>query len=72
MNSWYENDNFWEKWASYMFSPERVANTGYEVERIIQLLELRPGSHVLDVCCGTGRHLLELAGGVTASLVLIV
>jgi len=60
MSSWYEDDSFWETWARYMFAAGRMATTSYEAERIIELLELRPGDHVLDVCCGMGRHLLEL------------
>lgn len=32
-----------------------------EVERMIEWLDLSPGSHILDLCCGMGRHSLALA-----------
>jgi SAM-dependent methyltransferase len=32
-----------------------------EVEGIISLLQLEPGQKILDVCCGYGRHAIELA-----------
>ena len=32
-----------------------------EVEAIERLLELRPGSTLLDLACGQGRHLIHLA-----------
>ncbi|MDH4229860.1 MAG: methyltransferase domain-containing protein [Nitrospirota bacterium] len=35
--------------------------TRREVGRIIELLNLAPESRVLDLCCGQGRHTLELA-----------
>ena len=60
MSAWYQNDGFWETWARYMFPAALVENTGYEVDRAIELLQLQPGEHVLDACCGMGRHLLEL------------
>lgn len=35
-------------------------NTVQEVHMIIQALNLKPQDHILDLCCGQGRHLLEL------------
>ncbi|AKQ68290.1 methyltransferase, putative [Myxococcus hansupus] len=32
-----------------------------EVERTLRLLDLKPGASILDVCCGHGRHSIELA-----------
>src|SRR5436309_6714365 len=39
-------------------SPER---TEQEVEGIVKLLTLPPGSRILDLCCGHGRHAIPLA-----------
>ena len=38
--------------------PERTAQ---EAEQIVQRLALPSGSHVLDLCCGYGRHTIPLA-----------
>ncbi|RYZ41166.1 MAG: methyltransferase domain-containing protein [Myxococcaceae bacterium] len=37
------------------------ATAATEVEQALRLLELEPGASVLDVCCGHGRHAIELA-----------
>lgn len=36
-------------------------NTDAEVDFVIEHLKLKPGAHVLDVPCGTGRHSTALA-----------
>ena len=38
-----------------------AARTSAECDRILRLLESRPGSRLLDLCCGHGRHARELA-----------
>jgi 2-polyprenyl-3-methyl-5-hydroxy-6-metoxy-1,4-benzoquinol methylase len=43
-----------------MFSDERFAATPDEVSRIPALTQCTGGS-VLDLCCGPGRHSIELA-----------
>jgi len=58
---WHEDDTFWETWGPVMFSQQRLADSPAEVEKIVSLLGLRPGARVLDLCCGVGRHSLELA-----------
>lgn len=40
---------------------ENPDNTNAEVDALVELLELRPEDRVLDLCCGQGRHTLELA-----------
>ncbi len=37
------------------------AETAAEVDGIIRFLNLAPGARLLDLCCGPGRHSLELA-----------
>jgi ubiquinone/menaquinone biosynthesis C-methylase UbiE len=44
-----------------MFSEQRWERVPEEAERIIALLGIEPGASVLDLCCGPGRHSLELA-----------
>jgi SAM-dependent methyltransferase len=58
---WYEQDTFWNTVASVLFTERRWSDAPTEVERVVSLLELEPGAHVLDLCCGVGRHSLELA-----------
>ena len=40
---------------------ENHANTAYEVDMLIRAACLEPNDKVLDLCCGQGRHCLELA-----------
>jgi SAM-dependent methyltransferase len=37
------------------------AQTTLEIDFVEKILELKPGQRVLDLCCGSGRHLLGLA-----------
>ena len=57
---WFENEDFWRDFYSYMFSSERFAAAKDEVGRIIALTQCIQGS-VLDLCCGPGRHSVEFA-----------
>jgi 2-polyprenyl-3-methyl-5-hydroxy-6-metoxy-1,4-benzoquinol methylase len=38
-----------------------MLSTKQEVEQIASLLELHAGVSICDLCCGVGRHSLELA-----------
>jgi cyclopropane fatty-acyl-phospholipid synthase-like methyltransferase len=58
---WFENETFWKATRPLLFSEARKANAAKEAKQIIALLKLRPGAKVLDLCCGIGRHSLELA-----------
>ena len=40
---------------------ENVENTRREVDFIVSAAKIQPHSHILDLCCGQGRHCLELA-----------
>ena len=44
-----------------MFDSERMASSGFEASRIMDICGLHPGSRVFDCCCGMGRHSIELA-----------
>ncbi len=61
MTQWHDDDGFWNAWAPVMFPPERFEKAGAEVEQILALLKPRPGAAILDLCCGPGRHSVELA-----------
>ena len=40
---------------------ENVENTRRDVDFIVAAADINPQSHILDLCCGQGRHCLELA-----------
>lgn len=41
---WYENERFWEAMSSVLFHPERLAGTPAEVDALMALVDLRPGT----------------------------
>ena len=59
--NWHEKDDFWHTTAEYLFSERRWQAVPAELDHVVKLLELEPGAKVLDLCCGVGRHSLELA-----------
>lgn len=61
MTAWHEDDLFWSAVEPVLFDEDRLASAPGEVEAIIGLLGLAPGARVLDLCCGPGRHAVELA-----------
>lgn len=61
MDKWFEDESFWEEFKQVLFSDERIQRTPYQVDRFIDLLDLKKGDKILDQCCGIGRHSLELA-----------
>jgi len=58
---WHEDDRFWALRAPFMFDESRWERTPLEVDQILALLGLPDGAAILDLCCGPGRHCLELA-----------
>jgi SAM-dependent methyltransferase len=59
--SWYEQDEFWKLIEPLLLNSERKLLAVKEVEQIVSLLKLEPGVSICDLCCGPGRHSLELA-----------
>jgi SAM-dependent methyltransferase len=57
---WYEQDGFWQTFAPFLFSSERIQSAGQEAGQIVSLLKLQPGASICDLCCGPGRHSREL------------
>jgi len=58
---WFAEEGFWEDYASLLFGSERWAEAPAVVASILALAGTPPGSPVLDLCCGPGRHALEFA-----------
>ena len=61
MASWWQDEEFWNSFAPYFFTEERVEGTAAEVEKLVALLRIAPSAKVLDLCCGIGRHSVEFA-----------
>ena len=57
-NEW---ETFFDQHAPNYMDNTFTKNTREEVDFIIEELNLPPGSHILDIGCGTGRHSIELA-----------
>lgn len=58
---WFESDWFWETFGPIMFDEQTMSKTDEEAEGVVKLTGIPRGSRILDVCCGFGRHSLELA-----------
>ncbi len=61
MSEWFEDEDFWITYAPLMFDEVRWAEIKTSVDSILELAPIEPGSPVLDVCCGVGRHTSEFA-----------
>ncbi|MHB8508681.1 MAG: class I SAM-dependent methyltransferase [Candidatus Dormibacteria bacterium] len=61
MPDWHDDDLFWESFGPAMFNPARIERAAGEAEDALSLLRVSPGDHLLDVCCGAGRHAVEFA-----------
>ena len=57
---WFESDWFWETFGPIMFDQGTMSKTEEEAEGVIRLAGVAPESHIFDICCGFGRHALEL------------
>ncbi len=61
MKAWFENEELWAAVGAKIFDSERWRQAENDVDLILELTGLAPGARVLDMPCGNGRHLLELA-----------
>ncbi len=61
MPEWHEDDAFWETFSPGMFGDEVMLRAAPDVDGLTALAEPAEGASVLDLCCGPGRHSLELA-----------
>ncbi|MFH1808795.1 MAG: class I SAM-dependent methyltransferase [Pseudomonadota bacterium] len=58
---WHDDDAFWRDFDPVMFDEDRFAAAPAEIEALLGLVQVRPPGSVLDLCCGPGRHAVELA-----------
>jgi SAM-dependent methyltransferase len=58
---WHEQDAFWAAMRPFLFSESLWNEAPAQIEQALILLDVRSGAKVLDLCCGPGRHTLELA-----------
>lgn len=61
MIKWHDNDEFWDAMSHKLFAEKSPFETKKEIDQIIHLTGISPGSSILDLCCGQGRHSLEFA-----------
>jgi SAM-dependent methyltransferase len=59
-STWYD-DFFTELPNAFWRAAVPAEFTAAEIEFVVRTAGLGPGRHVLDVCCGSGRHVLPLA-----------
>jgi SAM-dependent methyltransferase len=59
--TWYDDDSLWLATRSMMFADRLWEKAPQDVDDLLQLLDLQTPASVLDLCCGPGRHSLELA-----------
>lgn len=60
--SWFEKEEDWVAKRPVIFNKNMVRMTFIEINRLFRLLgDIPAGGTVLDLCCGIGRHSLELA-----------
>ena len=58
---WFEDDTLWKIMEPVMFTEARITHTPIEVDSIKSLCKIQQEDAILDLCCGVGRHSLELA-----------
>jgi SAM-dependent methyltransferase len=63
MPHWFEDESFWRELYPAMFPEARHEKARQEVEQVLALAGLADstGLSILDLCCGPGRHAIELA-----------
>lgn len=60
-DSWHNQDAFWELFEPVLFNQQRQSRARAEVDRVEKLLQIEEQARILDLCCGSGRHSLELS-----------
>lgn len=60
MPDWYQDESFWRAVYPFLMTEERMEGAADEVDSALSLVGFE-GGDVLDLCCGAGRHSVELA-----------
>ena len=60
MTEWFTDESFWKDLYPFMFPETRFAAAVEETDKLLSLVKV-DGTRVLDLCCGPGRHSIELA-----------
>jgi len=60
MDEWFQDELFWAHTYPFMFSEDRMRIGEEQVEKALLLADFN-GDKVLDLCCGPGRHAINLA-----------
>ena len=60
MKEWFKDEEMWMILEPFLFNEKRIAAASDEVEAILNLTGVNDGK-VLDLCCGIGRHSIQLA-----------
>jgi len=58
---WHDDDEFWATFAPVLFGEQEWNRSAAELDGVLGLAGVTDGVRVLDLCCGPGRHSLELA-----------
>jgi SAM-dependent methyltransferase len=58
---WFEDDQFWADFGFSIFNDDHWEAAAEESGSLIELLDLDGSQRIVDLCCGPGRHSLELA-----------
>jgi SAM-dependent methyltransferase len=58
---WYTDDAFWEGVEPVLFGAHQMGRAAAQVDALLTLVSVPDGGAVLDLCCGVGRHAIELA-----------
>ena len=59
---WELPDSVWESMVGpFLSRPTSLERAAVDVDGILSLVSVAPTARILDLCCGVGRHALELA-----------
>ncbi|PKK84822.1 MAG: methyltransferase type 11 [candidate division Zixibacteria bacterium HGW-Zixibacteria-1] len=58
---WYDRDDVWADIEPAIFSSISISRAAEHIDNIVKLFNLNQDMQILDLCCGVGRHTMELA-----------